>query len=255
MSTGGGCAWTVQVRRGKEEFRWKRLDGNIVAEWVGVLVLHLDERGNVLEMAPDRSAPRAAVDKIATGVARAFARSITGAPSLHASGIAFDGRAVACLGPSGVGKSTLASALSSRDGFSLIADDVVCLDRLDGSWRVLPAEQALWLADPQTPGAKRSLVPRALQHFPAKLAGLVRLRFSGDRAQTTMTRLKQVDALAALTESLLRFEATADRWKAEFDLVASLVDCTPVYELSRPRQLSRAAESEQAIWRLLAVTS
>jgi len=50
--------------------------------------------------------------------------------TLHASCVAFNGRAVLILGPSGTGKSALALDLMSRGG-SLIADDQVILTRRD----------------------------------------------------------------------------------------------------------------------------
>ena len=50
-------------------------------------------------------------------------RGVTG---LHASGVAIDGRAVAMVGPPGVGKSTTAAAFAGR-GFSVLGDDFVPL--------------------------------------------------------------------------------------------------------------------------------
>jgi len=50
--------------------------------------------------------------------------------TLHASCVAFNGRAVLILGPSGAGKSALALDLMSRGG-SLIADDQVIFSSED----------------------------------------------------------------------------------------------------------------------------
>lgn len=46
---------------------------------------------------------------------------------LHGNAIDIDGRAMVCLGPSGVGKSTLAAAFAAR-GHRILADDVVPVD-------------------------------------------------------------------------------------------------------------------------------
>lgn len=64
---------------------------------------------------------------------------------VHSSAVAFDDRAYCFLGPSGVGKSTLAAALCQRGG-RLVSDDICALrcDR-EGTW-ILPAyaRQNLW---------------------------------------------------------------------------------------------------------------
>ena len=56
---------------------------------------------------------------------------------LHATAVAFEGRAVLLTGPSGSGKSSLALELMSRGG-ALVGDDRVILRRVGGSLVVLP---------------------------------------------------------------------------------------------------------------------
>lgn len=60
------------------------------------------------------------------GPVLAFVLRLKGRVCLHASSIAVDGNAVAFVGPSGVGKSTLAAALVSR-GFRVVSEDVLPL--------------------------------------------------------------------------------------------------------------------------------
>lgn len=55
-----------------------------------------------------------------------------GAVQLHATTLAVDGAALACLGPSGSGKSALALDLIAR-GAGLIADDVTWIRQSDGA--------------------------------------------------------------------------------------------------------------------------
>jgi hypothetical protein len=64
---------------------------------------------------------------------------------LHASSVVIDGRAVAFSGPSGRGKSTLATALA-RAGHPLVADDITVIDTTGGRPVVLPgfARVKLW---------------------------------------------------------------------------------------------------------------
>lgn len=57
---------------------------------------------------------------------------------IHASAVAFDGRAVVLMGRSGSGKSTLAWQLLGLGG-DLVADDRVCVTRRDtGVWLTAP---------------------------------------------------------------------------------------------------------------------
>jgi hypothetical protein len=56
-----------------------------------------------------------------------FVLHLRGTPCLHASAVVIDGRAVAFLGHSGAGKSTMAAAFVRR-GFAALTDDVLALD-------------------------------------------------------------------------------------------------------------------------------
>jgi len=71
-----------------------------------------------------------------------FAATLNGLEVLHASAVVVDGRAVALVGPSGAGKTSLALALC-RLGAGFLADDVVAVER---------AEELL-VAHPGTPVA------------------------------------------------------------------------------------------------------
>ncbi|MDJ0739252.1 MAG: hypothetical protein QNJ91_06020 [Gammaproteobacteria bacterium] len=68
-----------------------------------------------------------------------------GALCLHANALARDGRAIALLGPSRAGKSTLAQALVAR-GWRLLGDDMATVRCTAGRWSVSPSrgEIRLW---------------------------------------------------------------------------------------------------------------
>ncbi len=59
------------------------------------------------------------------------AMRLAGYPSLHATALSFEGRAIALMGASGVGKSSLAWALVQQ-GCRLVSDDMVGLAMADG---------------------------------------------------------------------------------------------------------------------------
>jgi hypothetical protein len=61
------------------------------------------------------------------GPVLAFVLRLRGITGLHASAISVNGRAVALIGPSGVGKSTTAAAFAGR-GFPVLSDDLLVLE-------------------------------------------------------------------------------------------------------------------------------
>jgi hypothetical protein len=63
---------------------------------------------------------------------------LRGLTCLHASAVAFGGRAVAFVGEEGAGKSTTAAAFARR-GHAVISDDIVALVQRDDAFFVLPA--------------------------------------------------------------------------------------------------------------------
>lgn len=66
----------------------------------------------------------AEVANLIEGPILARATRLAGRPCLHATALAFDGQAIALMGPSGVGKSSLAWALIEQD-CRLVSDDMV----------------------------------------------------------------------------------------------------------------------------------
>ena len=62
---------------------------------------------------------------------------LKGRSVLHTGAVVIDGGAVAIVGPSMAGKSTLTLALGAA-GHEVLADDVLVLDKSDGVWRGIP---------------------------------------------------------------------------------------------------------------------
>lgn len=81
----------------------------------------------------------------------------SGALVLHGAAVVFEGGAVVLLGGSGMGKSTL-SALLSRRGFPLLADDCVVIDPIADGYLVQPGSCSVRLWDA---GARRVLGDQA----------------------------------------------------------------------------------------------
>lgn len=86
---------------------------------------------------------------------------LRGVTCLHASAVAFGGKAVAFVGSAGAGKSTTAAALLHR-GHSVISDDIVALVENEEMFRVMPAYPYLCLwpdSVEQIYGSREALPP------------------------------------------------------------------------------------------------
>jgi hypothetical protein len=68
-----------------------------------------------------------------------------GLPTIHASAVAVDGQGIAFISRHGGGKSGLAAAMV-RAGASLLTDDLLVVDEVDGRWEARPAypEMRMW---------------------------------------------------------------------------------------------------------------
>jgi hypothetical protein len=99
------------------------------------------------------NADRADWQRFLIGQVLPFAAALNGLEVLHASGVTFGDRALALLGPSGAGKTSLAVALG-RLGANFLADDVLAVQRVKD---LLVAHPGTSLAG--LPGVERSRLP------------------------------------------------------------------------------------------------
>lgn len=147
------------------------------------------------------------------GTVLSYLLMLRDAPVLHASAVQIDGRAIAFVGSSGMGKTTLATLLC-RAGGNLITDDVLRLGRADGgaygcylgATELRLREAAAGLASDfgdsgshrTTADARRALsVPIASQER-SPLAALIVPRPRRDLDAIELTRLQPRDAAIGL---------------------------------------------------------
>lgn len=179
---------------------------------------------------------------------------------LHASAIAVDGGAVAFLGGSGWGKSTMAAALYAR-GHGLVADDVTVVD-LDGNDpKVFPGfpQLKLWPDTAVSLGRKPETLPRLHSQIEKRAC---RVMNSGPPVSMPLRRIYVLDegtdhaiepigGQDALVE-LVRHSYAARliqqvNASLHFLQCANLANKVPVRRLKRLRSLSALPELAQIV--------
>jgi len=172
---------------------------------------------------------------------------------------------LAITGPSGVGKSTLTTALVQR-GLGFMSDDVVVLDPIEnGEIGITPsfARIKLWqdAADHfaiATGGLSRLHRDMEKFHVPfpqdsvierARLGAVFRLRFDDETDKVACRRLPFPEALLELRSNIYRLDLVPALGLEEkvFELVSAILQQVPVFDLVRPRDYDRFDEAIDAI--------
>jgi hypothetical protein len=243
-------------------FRIGREGDELVAEWVGLGVLRARRGSGASEFTPAPGAAPEAIERLLAGPAAAFARHARGAITLHASAVELAGRAVAFVGISGGGKSTLAAHVCAAHGASLIADDLLYVDlAADGvvatstarAHRLFgDARAALGIGDPGDD--KQEVTAARVAERPVRVEAIVRVVFDGDAgdlgddARVHLTPARGPAAFLALSESLFRLSLDdADVQRRDFDALADIAARVRLLELRRPRGLARLAEAGRLV--------
>jgi hypothetical protein len=181
------------------------------------------------------------------GTVSAFLLTLRGHLVLHASAVAVDGAALAFVGQSGRGKSTMA-ALMCVAGAELVTDDVLSVDPgppptcAGGAPEVRLREKAVAIVDAQPAIATRTtaddrlaFAPGAASYEPRPLAGIVIPAPSRTAAEVETERLNAGAALVAL----LSFPRVHG-WRRpevltrEFAMLSQLVNQVPVFKATIP---------------------
>jgi hypothetical protein len=236
--------WSIVVDRPDAGFRWGRAGEDYVAEWSGVLSIRASACGEIKQITPAPGASLDAIEKVRRGAAAAFARALAGKLSLHASAVACGRSALACVGPSGVGKSTIAERLCRRDNVELLADDVAAVEFRDGRWQMQPSESQLWLtSEGQSDSTKTAIaVQTATSSVP--LRWVIALRFDDALPGPESRRLAGARVGAALLEAGVRFDVAPRKLRLELDLADGLASQALVYEVARPHRTSADSVAE-----------
>ncbi len=191
-------------------------------------------------------------------------RHLRGHLALHGAVVARDGGAVALVGRSRHGKSTLAAALCAR-GASLLADDAIAVERrAAGAWVVDPTEENHWLdaaarsalgdsdAGQWEEEDKWATRAPSVATRPVALRAVVELVFAPGIAGPSLVRTRGLDAIASLVPQTVRFALDDDeRHKTEIAMLFELLGEVPSFRLERPQDLARLGESVALVEGLL----
>ncbi len=177
-----------------------------------------------------------------------------GIEPLHATGIVVGQQAIAFLGDSGFGKSTLAAAFLQK-GYRILTDDVLVLEFRDENVWARPGIARIKL-NPDSADApfngRRSLSMNSFtskmifalndhQHgsSPVQLGALYVLSRRPSKSRILFRRLSGRSSFLPLIQNT--FNTTilnGDRLKQQFAFAARLADLVPIKQLSHPRQLA-----------------
>jgi hypothetical protein len=182
-----------------------------------------------------------------------LAQSARGHLMLHGSGIELAGACLVFVGPSGVGKSTLAASFAAN-GARFLADDGIGVDRTEGTLTARPSHASLRLWQ----DSRSSVVPLDCEAAaPIEITTKLRLPATRSmphcadpkplrclyllgRGETTGIAIEQARAstatLGLIQHSFLLEIDNRHSLAGHFDEIARLVDMGLVYHLDYPRR-------------------
>jgi hypothetical protein len=184
---------------------------------------------------------------LVAGTVLACILTLAGEHVLHASAVRMGGSALACVGDSGTGKSTLATLLCAQ-GAQLITDDLLRLQPEGTGWRCFPGTGEIRLR----PGAAalatafvatvlgttadgRTTLPLALDRTMPPLRAMVLPRPSRCCQRLQLTRLSPAQALLALMASpRVQGLQQPAHLQQRLDACARLAAGVPVYQATIP---------------------
>lgn len=182
----------------------------------------------------------------------------------HASAVDTGDGAIAFLGESGRGKSTLAASFASG-GQRFLTDDALLLDPLEGGYLVQPSHPSirLWddsqeallavdaeLAPPVQYTPKARILSGDTLPFCNAACRLRRLYFLGDGSaeELTIQSMRPSEAMIGLVRNSFLLDIEAQEMLAShFDLLADMVTLPIYFHLDYPRSFAALPEIRQGI--------
>ena len=183
---------------------------------------------------------------------------------LHAGGVVLAGKAIAFVGTTGAGKSTLVASLHAL-GHPLLSDDGLVVTRSGSHGMVLPTYPSLRLWPDAVAGVfadgtpnlapmahystkQRVLVDPGTTPHPLPLAALYVLAPGTTVSTIDIVPVSPRDACMEIVRNAFRLDPTdPERAAAQLALAASVADAVPTYSLAYPRAFERVPEVHAAL--------
>lgn len=246
-----------------------RIDDRYICRFAEIADFHLNLENRSIECRPVPGVPDSTLGHIFLNQIMPIVLSATGDRFvLHASAVSIHQRAVAFLGLTGQGKSTLAGAFC-RAGFPLLTDDFLVLEDGTSEPRALPTYGGLRLWDDVVPavagvGAQAPAVahftdkkrislrdfalPFCAEALPLDRIYLLESVSAGNDSGVTITPIPRRDAVVEFTRFSFHLDLTAGNTRRrEFARAARLANTTACYRLTYPRELDQLAAVRQAV--------
>jgi energy-coupling factor transporter ATP-binding protein EcfA2 len=231
--------------------RGYEIDGHDVAR---IEVEVVDHRVTRARAHPYRAELVAATEDLITHYVAPHLRQLEGKPTLHGSAVAIEGRVVAFVGRSGMGKSTLASSFAGLSTF--VTDDSVVLEPADDRVMVVPTRATSRLrhdslAELATPTSGRDLGDKreidltgASESLPLAAIYVLERSETGVRLEPVRRR----DAVLLLASQLHRIDPTDPELLArEVDYLETITGRVRVVKLAYPRRYAELPRVHRAI--------
>jgi hypothetical protein len=239
-------------------FRARLGDGSDYLRWSGLFESVLSSDGRRIAARPLAGAIQDIFQTHILGQILSFALLKLGMDPLHSTSVVIDGGAVAFVGDSGFGKSTLGAAFC-RLGHPVVTDDLLTTKEESHGIYAYPGRARLKLSpetakallpervngvpvDPYTAKFSIPLEPQltARGALPLRAIYVIRRGTAGSQLKkVTIRTLRHRQALlGVVANSCITIVTDPDRLARQFQLAARLVAHIPVKSLSYPRTLS-----------------
>lgn len=241
-------------------------DGTSYLRWADRFEFLITDNGTLITGHSLDGAPEAAFRTYMLGNVLAHALLIMKVETVHAANVVLDGRAIAIMGDSTYGKSTLTAAFL-RAGAKLLSDDFMVMRRSHNAYHVYPGIPRIKLYQ----NVARRLAPIGKKGEPMTTDARTKLIFPVDDAWTRAAplaafyaldhpqearRIKGVgirpltprEAYLELTKNSFNVSVTrADRLFSQFEWATQVVTRVPFKQLSYPRTLTMLPEVIAAV--------
>lgn len=232
-----------------------RINNNYLLRFPELADFIIDSKNSSVQCWPVPGVPMATLNQLYLNQLLPLVLSHQGKLVFHASAIEIDGLAIAFMGVSGRGKSTLAASFSSNQ-CPFLTDDGLVLEKTDDSYQVLPSQPSIRLwDDSQNAILNSDMQAEAALNYTSKLrftasnqmvfcetpCSLHRIYFLDDASASEIqfVKLSPQEAMVELIKhSFLLDIEDRKMLKTHFNAVSDLASLPIFFKLDYPRNYS-----------------